>query len=69
MNIANVANNWHTVAFNSTTTTFSLTPTTLTHGAAQNFSIQVSAASGTPTGDVSIIASTLTATGSPMCSR
>ena len=66
VNIANVANNWHTVTFNSTTTTLSLTPTTLTHGAVQNVSIQVSSASGTPTGDVSIIASTLTATGSPI---
>jgi hypothetical protein len=66
VNIANVANNWHTVVFNSTTTSFSLTPTTLVHGSGQNVSVQVTAGTGTPTGDVSIIASSLTATGSPI---
>jgi hypothetical protein len=66
VNIANVANNWHTVTFNSTTTSFTLTPTTTTHGSNQTFSIQVGAGGGTPTGDVSIIATGVTATGSPL---
>jgi hypothetical protein len=66
VNIANLANNWKNVVFRSTTTTFSLTPTSITHGSSQTASIQVTASSGgTPTGDVSIIASQETAYGSP----
>ena len=69
VNIANLANDWHTVNFNATATTFSLTPTTTTHGSNQNVSIQVTSGSGTPTGDVSIIASSITATGAPQVFR
>ena len=66
VNIANLATNWKSVTFRSTTTTLSLTPTSITHGSAQTASIQVAAVSGgTPTGDVSIIASQETAYGSP----
>jgi len=65
MNIANVAANWSSVNFHSTTTTLSLTPTTGTHGDTMIGAIQVTSASGTPTGDVSVIASLQTATGTP----
>ena len=67
VNIANVANNWSSVVFNATATTFTLNPTTITHGTNQAFTVQVTPASGTgtPTGDVAIIASTETAFGTP----
>ncbi len=67
MNIANVATNWSSVKFNATATTLSLTPTTGTHGLSQTATIQVTPASGTgtPTGDVSILASGETAYGTP----
>ncbi len=67
VNIANVARNWSSVAFNATATSFTLTPTTATHGASQNFTVAVTPASGsgTPTGDISIIASQETAYGTP----
>jgi len=65
MNIANVAANWSSVNFHSTTTTLSLTPTTGTHGDTLIGAIQVTSASGTPTGDVGIVASLETATGTP----
>jgi hypothetical protein len=61
VNIANVANNWSSVALQATTTTFTLTPTAgLTHGASQIFAATVAASSGsgTPTGDISVIAET-----------
>jgi hypothetical protein len=61
VNIANVANNWSTVNFNSTTTAFTLSPTTVTtHGTSQNFTVTVSSTAGTPTGDFAIIAVTTT---------
>lgn len=65
-NIANLAANWASVTFRATTTSFSLTPTTSAHGATQTVSIQVTSNTGTPTGDVSILATPLTATGSPL---
>ena len=67
VNIANLAANWSSVRFNATATTFSLTPTTGTHGVTQLARIQVTPASGngTPTGDVSIIATQQTAYGTP----
>lgn len=59
VNINNVANNWGTVNFNATTTSFSLSPKTgLTHGASQAFTASVTSTAGTPTGDISIIAVT-----------
>ena len=67
VNIANLAANWKSVTFHATTTTLALTPTAGTHGANQTATVQVAAVSGggTPTGDVSIIASAQTAYGAP----
>ncbi len=67
VNIANVAGNWSSVKFNATATTLSLTPATGTHGLNQTASIQVTPASGsgTPSGDVSIIASEESSYGAP----
>ncbi len=59
VNITNVANNWKSVNFNATTTSFTLAPTTVaTHGTAQTFSVTVTSTAGTPTGDIAIIAVT-----------
>jgi hypothetical protein len=66
MNIANVANNWSSVSFHSSSTSFSLSPTSVAHGATQAISIQVTATSGTPTGDVSVIASSIAGEGAPL---
>ncbi len=67
VNIANIAGNWSSVKFNATATTLSLTPTAGTHGLNQIATIQVTPASGegTPSGDVSILASQETAFGAP----
>jgi hypothetical protein len=59
VNAANLVKNWTSVSFNPTTTTLpDLSPTTLTHGQSVNFTVNVapSSGSGTPTGDVSLIA-------------
>jgi hypothetical protein len=58
VNIANVANNWNNVSLYATTTTFTLTPLSTTHGTAQTFTAAVTSTGGTPTGDISIIAAT-----------
>lgn len=59
VNINNVTNNWKSVSFLATSTSFALFPATLaTHGGSQNFTIGVSANTGIPSGDVSIIAVT-----------
>ena len=67
VNIANMANNWHTVNFNATATSLILTPSTGVHGSTMIAAIQVTSGGGggSPTGDVSIIASSVTATGTP----
>lgn len=57
VNVANLVNNWITVAFSPTTTTLSLNPTTFTHGTSVNVNIGVTSSSGTPTGDVSLFRS------------
>ena len=63
VNVANLVNNWKS-NFTSTTTTLSLAtnpatnPITLTHGQPINFNIGVTASSGTPAGDASLIAHT-----------
>jgi hypothetical protein len=63
VNAANLVNHW-TSSFTPSTVTLSLTtspatsPITLTHGQPVNFGINVTAGSGTPTGDVSLIAQT-----------
>jgi len=61
VNAANLVNNWTSVSFKPTTTTLSnLTPTTTAHGQPVSFSVSVApgTGSGTPTGDVSVIAQT-----------
>jgi trimeric autotransporter adhesin len=52
--------NWSSVTLGSTTTTFSATPTTITHGQAVTLSASVAAGSGStiPTGAVAVVADT-----------
>jgi hypothetical protein len=58
VNVANLVNEWSSVTFNPTTTTFSLngstSPLTITHGQSLSAAVTVAANSGTtiPTGDV-----------------
>jgi hypothetical protein len=57
VNIDNLVTQWNSVSFNATTTT--LAPlTNITHGQAASVHVTVTASSGTPTGDVSLIADT-----------
>ncbi len=59
VNVNNLATLWGTVSTVPTTTTFSLNPTTsITHGTGENVTVNITvkATSGTPTGDVSLIA-------------
>ena len=58
VNAANLVNSWANVVFAPTTTTLSLASTTFAHGSNVNATIGVTAATGTPTGDVSVLAST-----------
>jgi hypothetical protein len=60
VNVANLVNNWNTVTFKPTATTLSLSPTTITHGQSVNVNITVAPqnGTGTPTGDVSLLAKT-----------
>jgi hypothetical protein len=58
VNATNLVNNWSTAVLTATTTTLTLNPTTLVHGAALAASVSVRSASGTPTGDVSILGAT-----------
>jgi hypothetical protein len=61
VNAANLVKNWSSVSFNpSKTSLASLSPTTLTHGQAVSFTVNVApgSGSGTPTGIVSLIAQT-----------
>jgi hypothetical protein len=68
VNVANLVNKWNTVGFSPSTTALSLSttpptnPIALTHGQAVNFTINVAPKSGTgtPAGDVSLIAQTST---------
>lgn len=63
-NVSNLIANWPTVTTNfksatpaiTSTTPATLTTTGVTHGASATFNISVTGASGTPTGDVSLIA-------------
>jgi hypothetical protein len=54
VNITNLINQWNSVAFNATSTTFSVSPTTATHGDPINISgaVAPTSGSGTPTGVV-----------------
>ncbi len=64
VNVANLVNNWTSVSFHPTSTTLpSLSPTNLTHGQPVQFTISVTSSSGTPSGDVSLIAQTGTPPG------
>ncbi len=57
VNVANLASAWHTANFDATTTTISApSPSTITHGATVSFTVNVTSPSGTPTGNVSLIA-------------
>jgi len=60
VNASNLANNWSTVTYNSTSTTLSLlpSPTNITHGTPVTVNVAVSSGSGIPTGDVAINGST-----------
>lgn len=61
VNVANLVNNWKS-SFSPSSTSLSLSttpatnPITLTHGQPINFTVNVTSGSGTPTGDVSLIA-------------
>jgi uncharacterized membrane protein len=58
VNVANLAKAWGSATFNSSTTTITSSPTgTNAHGATVSFTVKVTSASGTPTGNVSLIAS------------
>ncbi|MGB7683494.1 MAG: protease pro-enzyme activation domain-containing protein [Candidatus Acidiferrales bacterium] len=61
-NVENLAKKWTSVSFNSTTTTMTGVPTTATTGQSITAAITVTSGAGTPTGDVSVIA---TAAGCP----
>ena len=59
MNVAALINQWNSVTFNPTTTTFSISPTTATHGDPLNVSVDVTPNSGTgmPSGTVWLLQS------------
>jgi hypothetical protein len=60
VNIANLVSQWNSVTFNPTTTTLTVTPASIVHGTPVSLNIAVAPApnsgTGTPTGDVSLIA-------------
>ena len=61
MNVTNLVNQWNAVAFSATTTTLTLgppTPVNIVHGASVPVNITVTSGTGTPTGDVSLVATT-----------
>ena len=63
VNVANLVSQWNSITFNPTTTVLQLTPPPsgpIVHGIPLSFSVSVSPNSGTitPTGDVSLVAST-----------
>ena len=66
VNVTNIVNNWHTAVLKASMTTLTLNkgnPVNITHGTAVPVGIAVTAvapATGTPTGDVSLIASSTT---------
>ena len=56
VNVANLVNQWTTVAFKPTTTTItSLSPLVVTHGQPVNIAVTVTAATGTPSGSVVLL--------------
>jgi len=60
VNAENLAANWSGMAFTPTATTLTVSPTTITHGqpVTVNISVAPNPGSGTPTGDVSLLANT-----------
>ncbi len=58
VNVQNLATNWAGSAFTPTATSLTVSPTTITHGqpATVNITVAPNPGSGTPTGDVSLIA-------------
>jgi len=58
VNAANLVNQWTSVTFSPTTTALSSFPAAITHGQPVSFTVNVTSGSGTPTGDVSLIAQT-----------
>ena len=62
INVENLVNKWASAIFNATTTTLMLNgntiPITVNHGASVTVAGTVTASSGTPTGDVSLVAAT-----------
>jgi len=57
VNVANLANSWGGVGLTSSTTTISASPTiTIAHGSNASFTVNVTSSGGTPTGQVSLIA-------------
>ena len=58
VNITNLVNQWSSVTFTATTTTLTLTPAAITHGTSVTATgtVAPSSGTGTPTGDVSLIA-------------
>jgi uncharacterized membrane protein len=58
VNVTNLAKAWSSATFDSTTTAITTSPTgTIAHGATVSFTVKVTSTSGTPTGNVSLIAS------------
>ncbi len=55
-NVNNLVAKWNTVSFNSTTTTMTGAPSSATAGQSVTVQISVASGAGTPTGDVSVIA-------------
>lgn len=66
VNVANLVTQWHSATFNATTTTLTLNggivAITVNHGASVGIGGKVTSNSATPTGDVSLIAATGSAT-------
>lgn len=60
INVNNLVNNWGSVAFTATTTTLTLSSSSLTQGQTLTLSGTVTGGSGTPTGDVGLIATSST---------
>jgi hypothetical protein len=69
VNVANLVNAWSSATFNASTTTLAITPApvtpplTITHGSPVTFNISVAGNSGTPTGDVALLAQNPSLTG------
>jgi pro-kumamolisin-like protein/Big-like domain-containing protein len=57
VNVYNLAKQWGSVTFNSSSTSMSLTASGITHGQAVPVTVNVTGGAGTPTGDVAFIAS------------